>query len=209
VKNGLRLSVIVSLVAGLCAFACETKPSRSTARDGANMNANAHAYKAVGVVTSVDAGAGRITIDHEDIPGYMPPMQMNEPVSDRALLNSVKTGDRVDFEIEVTGASIVVTKLTKIGEVAIADGGEIYRTHCAECHGANGDGTKKGIPLIRGHALHHSEAEYVEQVNNGEGKKMAAFKDKLTAEQIAAAVKFVRGEIQRDVRQDETHVHQH
>jgi mono/diheme cytochrome c family protein len=46
-------------------------------------------------------------------------------------------------------------------------------------------------------------------VNNGEGKKMPAFKDKLTAEQIAAAVKFVRGEIQRDVRQDETHVHQH
>jgi len=60
-------------------------------------------------VTTVDLARGKISIDHDDIPGYMSPMSMTEPVSDKAMLSAVRPGDRVAFEIERTGADIVIT----------------------------------------------------------------------------------------------------
>lgn len=88
-------------------------------------------------------------------------------------------------------------------------GAKIYKENCAQCHGANGGGTKKGISLTSGHALHHSEAEYIEQVTNGEGKKMPAFKDKLSEEEIAEVVKFVRTELQKSKKRTGGHKHSH
>jgi Cu(I)/Ag(I) efflux system periplasmic protein CusF len=166
-------------------------------------------YKSIGAIKKIDAENGKITIDHEDIKGYMSAMEMNESVSDKAMLDSVKIGDKVEFEIERAGSKIVITKITKIGEVAVLNGAEIYQTNCASCHGANGEGAKKGIPLISGHALHHSETEHIKQVTDGEANKMPAFKDKLSAEQIAEAVKFVRNNLQKDVKREDSGKHLH
>jgi len=80
--------------------------------------------------------------------------------------------------------------------VAQADGAEIYRVNCAVCHGVNGEGDKRGIPLTSGHALNHTEAQYNAQIRFGKGTKMPAFKDKLTAEEIAATVNYVMNVIQ-------------
>ena len=62
---------------------------------------------------------------------------------------------------------------------------------------------------MKGHALHHSEAEFIEQVRNGEEDKMPAFKDKLTEEEIAAVVKYVREEIQSKADKKEEKDHHH
>ena len=166
-------------------------------------------YKAIGVVKSVDTEAGKITIDHEDIPGYMAAMQMNEAVRDAKMLETIKPGDKVEFELERNEAKIIITKLTKIGEVSFLNGGELYKTNCAVCHGGLGEGSPKGISLLKGHALSHSEKEYIAQVLNGKDKKMPAFKDKLSAEQIAALVKFVREDLQKDVSTEERSEHRH
>lgn len=80
--------------------------------------------------------------------------------------------------------------------VAIPDGAALYAEKCAGCHGDHGEGAKKGISLISGHALHHSVEEYIEQVNHGTEKKMPAFKGKLSPEQIAAVVNHVRSTLQ-------------
>jgi len=165
-------------------------------------------YRSVGVVKSVDLDSGKVKVDHEGIPGYMSSMEMNEPVADKKLLDGLKGGDKVEFEILREGSKIKFTKFTKVGEVAVLAGAEIYKTNCAECHGLIGEGAKKGIPLTSGHALNHSENEHIEQVKNGEGKKMPAFKDKLSDEQISAVVKFVREEIQRGAEMNKGH-HQH
>lgn len=166
-------------------------------------------YKSVGVIKNVDIDAVKATIDHEDIPGYMGAMEMNEKVRDAKLLEGLKAGDKVEFELQRTGSDLLITQLKKIGEVAIVNGGEIYKTNCAECHGGLGEGAKKGISLVSGHALNHSETEYIAQVSNGKANKMPAFKDKLSTEQIAAVVKFIRTELQKDVSPEARKEHKH
>jgi Cu/Ag efflux protein CusF/cytochrome c553 len=166
-------------------------------------------YKSVGVVKTVDGDGGRLTIDHEEIPGYMEPMEMNEKVRDRGLLNGITPGDKVDFEIERRGSDITISKITKIGVVKLINGGEIYKTSCAECHGPNGEGAKQGISLVKGHALSHPEKEMLERVTNGKDRKMPAFRDKLSPEEITAVVKFVRNEIQKDATPEDREKHKH
>jgi mono/diheme cytochrome c family protein len=139
----------------------------------------------------------------------MPAMQMSAAVSDAKMLDAVKIGDKVEFDFEDADSKTVITKLNKIGEVAQINGGEIYKANCSECHGGLGEGASKGISLLKGHALKHSESEYVEQVKNGEGKKMPAFKEKLSPEQITAVVKYVREELQKDVPKEEITDHKH
>jgi len=151
----------------------------------------------------------RVTIDHEEIPGYMSAMEMTEMVADHELLGSIKVGDKVEFEIERRGSAVIYTQFKKIGTAAVINGGEIFKMNCAECHGAKGDGTKKGIPLISGHALDHTDAEYADQVKNGKTGKMPAFNDKLSAEQIAAVVSFVKNTIQADIPPEKRKGHHH
>ncbi len=207
-KNHLKIFVVLIFSIGIFAFACQTNNEANKTINSVQSEEK-QTYKAIGVVKSIDADAGKITIDHEDIPGYMSAMQMNEAVTDAKMLEAFKAGDKVEFEIERSGAKIVITKLTKIGEVAIINGGEIYKMNCAECHGGIGEGAKKGISLLKGHALKHTEKEYIEQVMDGEDKKMPAFKGKLSAEQIAAVVKFVREDLQKDVSNEDGLEHLH
>ena len=80
-----------------------------------------------------------------------------------------------------------------------------WATDCSACHGAEGkgglvkttDGTKLKVPsLLEGHALKHVDEDYVDQIENG-GDGMPKFKDKLKPEEIAALVKFIRHDLQR------------
>jgi Cu/Ag efflux protein CusF len=166
-------------------------------------------YSGVGVIKNVDKDKGKLTIDHEDIKGYMSALEMDFLVSGRDLLETTKIGDKVEFEIERTGEKLVITKLTKIGEVAVLKAAAIYKANCAECHGEKGEGAKKGISLIEGHALHHTEAEHIKQVTYGESEKMPAYKDKLTPSEIGAVVKFVRDTIQQGKSRDDSGKHKH
>lgn len=53
-----------------------------------------------GVVNSVDAPAKRITITHDRVEGpNWPKMKINYPVQDVAMLQGVKAGQEIDFEI--------------------------------------------------------------------------------------------------------------
>lgn len=58
------------------------------------------AHKGSGKVTEVDAKAGRIELDHGPMPSIKwPAMKMGFMVEDRALLEGLKAGDAVEFEI--------------------------------------------------------------------------------------------------------------
>jgi Cu/Ag efflux protein CusF len=56
-------------------------------------------YNAKGTVTKINLEAGSVELDHEDIPGLMPPMIMEFFVSDKKLLEGLKVGDKIDFVI--------------------------------------------------------------------------------------------------------------
>ena len=80
----------------------------------------------------------------------------------------------------------------------------IYGKDCRECHGQNGeggpvkltDGTKLKVPTLReGHALRHTDTEFVKQITKG-GDGMPAFADKLKPEEVNDLIKFIRREFQ-------------
>lgn len=202
-----NIKAAVLFIAAVFTISCTSGTSSNSAAVG--QNGEKQIYRSTGVIKSLDVDAGNVTIDHEDIPGYMQAMEMSVRVGDISLFETLKPGDKVDFELERTGSNLVVTKMTKIGEIVLLNGSEIYKTNCAECHGGSGEGAEKGIPLISGHALHHSEKEHIAQVMNGEGDEMPAFLDKLTEEQIAEVVRFVRYEIQKGAARDDSKKHKH
>ena len=81
-----------------------------------------------------------------------------------------------------------------------ADGKDIYGKKCKSCHGASGDAkTKIGEEndiedwTQAGWKGKWPESKVVDIVTNGKaGTKMKAFKDKLTADEIAAVSKYAR-----------------
>ena len=197
-RNYTKLFIFLTFLAAGTAFSCQ---SNSSGKSFAPANtAEVQTYRSVGIVKKTDADAGKITVDHEEIPGYMAAMEMTEAVADAKMLETVQTGDRIEFELRRTGSKLMITTITKIGETAVTNGSEIYKTNCAECHGDLGEGALQGISLVKGHALKHSEADHIRKVTDGhenKDKKMPPFKDKLTPEQIAAVVRYVREDLQK------------
>jgi len=78
-----------------------------------------------------------------------------------------------------------------------------FAKNCVACHGAQGEGGLKTVDdkklkvpsLSEGHALKHTDEDFVEQIMKG-GDGMPAFKDKLSPDEINLLVRFVRHEFQ-------------
>src|ERR1700730_10840031 len=65
-------------------------------------------------VEKVDESANKVTLDHAAIPGLdMPAMTMVYKVQDPKVLKSVKSGDKVKFNIERINGQLTVTKIDK------------------------------------------------------------------------------------------------
>ena len=79
----------------------------------------------------------------------------------------------------------------------------IFKERCSKCHGASADGgpvtvegkTLKVPSLKTGHALKHTDEDFVDQITDG-GDGMPAFKDKLQPNEINELVRFIRKEFQ-------------
>ena len=69
-------------------------------------------YKAAGVVKALNPKGPAIEIDHGDVEGLMPAMQMEFPVTDPNLLNGLAVNDQIDFTIEnaTDGMKVVAIK---------------------------------------------------------------------------------------------------
>ena len=74
----------------------------------------AQAQSVRGQVKKVDAGAGKMTIDHAPIKSLnMDSMTMVFRVADPEMLKQVKPGDRILFDAERVNGAITVTKMRK------------------------------------------------------------------------------------------------
>ncbi len=100
-KNRETILMAMLLTLALVGASCNKKPTTPVMHAG------------VGVVEEVNKEAVTVQINHEDIKGYMPAMSMPFKVKNAALLDGVKTGDKVDFTLEDSSAGIFVIGIKK------------------------------------------------------------------------------------------------
>lgn len=71
-------------------------------------------YDVKAKVVSIDAGKKTVTLDHEDIPGFMKAMEMKFSVEDPKVLEGIKPRDEVSGKLRVKpGNDYAITELRK------------------------------------------------------------------------------------------------
>ena len=91
----------------------EQKPvPTATPASGPAAAVQSNQYHAEGVVKAINQKDSAIEIDHGDIEGLMPAMQMEFPVTDANLLNGLAVNDRIDFTVEnaTDGMKVIAIK---------------------------------------------------------------------------------------------------
>lgn len=102
------LSVIALIL--LPAFA-SMAPAHSTTHE-ASAKSSVQSALSEGEVRKVDKEAKKLTIRHGPIANLdMPPMTMVFQVQDAAMLDTVKSGDKVRFNAEKSGGAFTVTHI--------------------------------------------------------------------------------------------------
>lgn len=77
-------------------------------------------YEVNGRVAGVDDTGRTLTVEHEEIPGYMPPMIMPLPVEDPSMTASLESGDAIQFELTVSNDSTWISDIQSIPDSAVA-----------------------------------------------------------------------------------------
>jgi protein SCO1 len=112
-RAGAAILIAIILVLGLLA-ACA--PSHSAQQTGAKgENGNVKRYQLTGRVVSIDKPARSVSVDGDEIPGFMAAMTMPYQVKDAAALDKLSPGDQIKAEIVLgkEGAYLENIGLTK------------------------------------------------------------------------------------------------
>ena len=107
-----RVSLTLLTVGALAAPSAHAVSHQTAQPPQAAATATA-ATMAEGEVRKIDKDAGKITLDrHGEIKSLeMPPMTMVFQVSDKAMLDQVKTGDKVRFSVDKVGGVLTITAI--------------------------------------------------------------------------------------------------
>ena len=114
-----KVLIVVACVALTFVFACsgsktEEKSSNATPASGPAAAVQSSQYKGEGTVKALNRNAPSIEINHGDIDGFMPAMQMEFPVTDPKLLNGLAVNDRIDFTVENDPEGVKVVAIKKL-----------------------------------------------------------------------------------------------
>lgn len=113
-RNSLLIAMLF-LGAGLAFQASAEDSHRQDAKKAVKTAAAANAPLTEGEVRKVDKAAGKITIKHGAMPKFdMPPMTMVYRVKDKAILDHLKPGDKIKFEMDGVGGEFTVLRLEKV-----------------------------------------------------------------------------------------------
>ncbi len=112
-----RSSFLIAVSIFGVAFALQASADDSHmhhAMNGARLAAAASAAWTEGEVRSIDKAAGKITLKHGAMPKFdMPPMTMAYRVKDKAMLDHLKPGDKIKFDVDGAGGEFTVIRLEK------------------------------------------------------------------------------------------------
>jgi Cu/Ag efflux protein CusF len=113
-RNSILIAVLF-LGAGLAVHAGADMSHKQLAQNEAKPAAAASAEWTAGEVRKVDKAAGKVTIKHGAIPKLdMPPMFMAYQVKDKAMLDDLKPGDKIKFDVDRVDGKYTVTGLEKV-----------------------------------------------------------------------------------------------
>jgi Cu/Ag efflux protein CusF len=68
---------------------------------------------ASGTITKLNFKLGSVELKHGDIKGIMPAMQMEFYVKDKAMMDGLAVGEKVDFTLEEKGSDETIVSITK------------------------------------------------------------------------------------------------
>lgn len=72
------------------------------------------------------------------------------------------------------------------------NGAKLYNSHCANCHGTQGNGMMPGMPnFLRGEGLMKPDAVLVQSLERGAGM-MPAFRGLMTTQEMLDVVSYLR-----------------
>ena len=116
-KKAMILTALIALPLGLSG--CNKAPEApkvtvsADAMSGMAMPAGAKMGKATGNVIAVNAAAGTITLEHSAIPAVGWSAMTMGFTAKPDLLTGITVGDKVDFDVTVTGSAGEVTGIKK------------------------------------------------------------------------------------------------
>jgi Cu(I)/Ag(I) efflux system protein CusF len=102
----IRIVAAVSLAAGCGEALPEAQPT-----DAAAVEAAGQSGKGTGTIAAVDAAAGTVTIEHGAMPELGWPAMTMAFAADPAVLAGVAEGDKVAFDLTLTGGRGTITAL--------------------------------------------------------------------------------------------------
>jgi protein SCO1 len=105
-----RLSAAAIL---LCvASGCSSAPGgKSDVPASAPAASGRQTYELKGTIVAVDKPGKKVTVSHEDIPGFMTAMTMAYPVKDDQVLESLSPGERITANVVAEGEQYWLEKI--------------------------------------------------------------------------------------------------
>jgi Cu(I)/Ag(I) efflux system protein CusF len=106
--------IAVSILGAALAFPAGAADSHHASKE-AKQVAAASAEWTEGEVRNVDKAHGKLTIKHGAMPKFdMPPMTMVYRVKDKVMLDHLKAGDKIKFDVDGVGGEFTVLHLEKV-----------------------------------------------------------------------------------------------
>lgn len=118
-KNTLKLSAItLALLGAGAAYAVDhtvhVLENQKRMEAEAKPKATSQSELADGEIRKINKNTGKITVKHGEIKSVeMPPMTMVFGVADKAMLEGLKEGDKVKFNVKQEGSNYTVTEIKK------------------------------------------------------------------------------------------------
>lgn len=106
------IRVALILLVGFISTNCGGTPYVPPENTGPSAATETKNYTAVGTVKGLKPETPSIEIEHEEIKGLMPAMEMEFHVTNKSLLEGLAVGDRIDFTVEhgVGGLRVVAIR---------------------------------------------------------------------------------------------------
>ena len=94
--------------------------------------------------------------------------------------------------IPSAGLAIALAFSTPLAASDLTSGGNIYRMHCAQCHGVNGNSVMAGAPdFDRPGSLLNSDASLLTRIQSGKNA-CPAYRGILSEQKIFDVIAFIR-----------------